>query len=372
MLRRTQTVTLDPQAEAGEAPQAEAERPSMPRARPNFDEIRADIQRNFAAHMDLGTPDPAPSAPAPEAERLHVSPKIERRRVENLRAEVQKNATFQVERRRPFGNLRVTPARLALLVVALFAGGLAAYLATQHDQSAPVAAVAAVPAEPAPVPKVQVLVAKQAIEMGQRLSASSIGWEDWPQDALKPEYVTAGLAPQALTDMSGSVARSEILAGEPIRKERLAPPGSGYLSAMLGNGMRGVSVNVAADSASGGFVVPNDHVDVVLTRTINGAQNSETIMRDVRVLGINAKLGQTAPAAAPANAADAASEAFTGQAITTLELTPAQADVMIDASGLGKLSLVLRPTGEAAETGTAAERAANAAIRLSSPFWAKP
>lgn len=372
MLRRTQTVVLDLDTEAQDASRAEAERPAAPRGeRPNFDTIRAEVQRNFAAHMDLGSPEPAPppSTP-PEPERFVVTPKVERRRIDTLRAEAQKNTTVKFERRRLLGGLRITPSRVGLLLVALLAGGLAAYLATQHEQPAAPAVAQAAVTEPVREARTQILVAKQAIAMGQRLSPATLEWADWPEGAVRPEYLTAAAAPGAITEMAGSVARSEILPGEPIRREKLAPAGGGFLSSILDNGMRGVSVSVTADSASGGFIVPNDHVDVVLTRASASAQGSETVLSNVQVLGINAKLGQTG-AGATGNTGDPSSEAFTGQAIATLALDPKQAEVILDAAGQGKLALVLRPTSETAGTGSAEESAANAAIRLSSPFWAK-
>jgi len=391
LLRRTETVSLDPDKEARDAPPPEAEHaeapaaPAAQRPRPDFDKLRVDIQRNFAAHMNLGTPDDAPAAPQPspqaapaqpEPERFVVTPKAPRRRMENLRAEAQKNTTVKYERRRPLGGLRITPSRIVLLVVALVAGGIAAYLATQHEPIPAPEPVQAAVVEPAPVLTEHVLVAKQTIAIGQKLTPSSIGWEDWPKSAMQAEYLTEAAAPTAMADVSGSVARSEILSGEPIRKAKLVAGGGGFLSAILDDGMRGVSVTVGADSSSGGFVVPNDHVDVVLTRSNAGSQTSQTILTDVRVLGINTKHGPASPAPAPAagsSAPDPSTEAFTGQAIATLALDPRQAEVIIDAANMSgaKLSLVLRPAGETQEAGTVDERTANAAIRLTSPFWAK-
>lgn len=342
----------------------------MPKAeQQGWGALRAEVQRKLAAKIDLGTPDPPP----PEVERV-VVPKVERPRIETLRAEVQKKSTSKVERRSLMGRWRIRPSRIALLFVALLAGGMAAFLATQHDLAStlPAPQPAAQPAAAAPAePRMQILVAKQAIGMGQRLSPASVEWEDWPQGAVRPEYITIATAPNAMTDMAGSATRFALFPGEPIRKEQLAPPGSGYLSAILDNGMRGVSVSVAAESASGGFIQPNDHVDVVLTRTSNANQSSATILGNVRVLGINTRLGQGGTGSAPANSGDPGADAFSGQAIATLELSSQQAEVIINATGLGRLSLVLRPAEDSTESAALAERNANAAIRLSSPFWTK-
>jgi pilus assembly protein CpaB len=317
-------------------------------------------------------------SPSPKFEPSFV-PKVERRKSERrgmdaLRDEALRNLISRVEDRN-FGGMRsrvrwgrgMKPSRILLLVVAVMAGGLAAFLATQQAAPVPVAAPVAEIVQPA---KTQILVAKQTIGIGQRLSPASLEWQDWPVGAMRPEYINVATTPGAIAEMAGSVARVELFAGEPIRQEKLAPAGGGFLSAILDKGMRGVSVSVSAESASGGFIVPNDHVDVVLTRASSGGQDTQTILSNVRVLAINARLGETnttsAPAAAPT---DPAAEVFAGQAIATLELDQQRAEVISNAAGIGKLSLVLRSTADATEPGSADERAANAAIRLSSPFW---
>jgi pilus assembly protein CpaB len=301
--------------------------------------------------------------------------KTERRSMDALRSEALRSVIEMVEDKN-FGGLRnrvqgrrgmIPWSRIALLLVALAAGGAAAFLATQQ-QPQPAATIV----QEIKAPTTQILVAKQAISVGQRLAPDSLEWIDWPEQALRPEYVTVAAAPEAMTQMAGSVARFEFFAGEPIRAEKLAPAGGGFLSALLETGKRGVSVSVAAESASGGFVVPNDHVDVVLTRASDIAgQDSQTILHNVRVLAINARLGETGANGAPADAAAPSTDVFSNDAIATLELDPTQAEVIINATGMGKLSLMLRPTSDSAEAGSVDQRAANAAIRISSPFWSK-
>jgi pilus assembly protein CpaB len=298
--------------------------------------------------------------------------------MDQLRSEALKTLITRVEDRN-FGGLRnrvqwprrMSPARIALVVVALLAGGCAAFLATRHDAPAPV--VAAPAPEVAKAPMTQVLVATQAFAVGERLTAAALQWQDWPDSALRPEYLTEAAAPDAITKMAGSTVRSEIFAGEPIREQKLGSADGGYLSAVLDKGMRGVSVAVSAEAASGGFVVPNDHVDVVLTRNKGDTteSDSKTILSNIRVLAIDARLGTTDAAAASKEAADPASQVFSNTAIATLELNPTQAELIINATNLGKLSLMLRSSADADDAAAAQERAANAAIRMSSPFWAK-
>src|SRR5690606_6644034 len=112
--------------------------------------------------------------------------------------------------------------------------------------------------------KTQILVAKTPIGMGERLSPASLEWQDWPAGAIRSEYVTISDMPEAPTELNNAVARFEFFPGEPIREAKLVRSDQGYLSAVLSEGMRGVSVGVTAESGAGGFIVPNDRVDVLL------------------------------------------------------------------------------------------------------------
>lgn len=230
-------------------------------------------------------------------------------------------------------------SRILLLLVALIAGGLAAYLATRGGQ----------PAQPGPDPEViaeartQILVATAPIGVGQRLSATNMAWQDWPANAVRDGYIETSAMPEALTDMTGSVARFEIFEGDPIRQQRLVKTEQGYLSAVLDKGMRGVSLSVNAASASGGFIVPNDHVDVILTRSTEGGDPmAETILSNVRVLAINTRLGEVGTTGAATDPANPRAEIFADTAIATLELDPVAAETIINASKVGQLSLSLR------------------------------
>ncbi|HZY51144.1 MAG TPA: Flp pilus assembly protein CpaB [Devosia sp.] len=234
-------------------------------------------------------------------------------------------------------------SRIVLLLVALIAGGLAAFLATRGGGE---------PGQP-PVTQVvqearaQVLIAKNNIGVGERLSAENVQWQDWPEGAVRAEYITSAGTPNAIDQMKGSVARFELFPGEPIQQNKLVRSDQGYLSAVLDKGMRGVSISVAAESASGGFIVPNDHVDVILTQGgPNGQQTSSTLLSNVRVLAINARLGETGKTGGSEDSSDPnaspKSQVFPGTAIATLELDPPQAETIINASQLGRLSLALR------------------------------
>ena len=251
------------------------------------------------------------------------------------------------------------PTSIVLLLVALIAGGLAAFLATQ--QSAPVTVVQG-PTTVVQEAKEQILVATAPIGLGQRLSSETVQWLDWPEGAVREDYITNAERPEALADVSGAVARFEIFPGDPITEAKLVRTGQGYLSAVLEKGKRGVSVAVEAASASGGFIVPNDRVDVVLTRQSPSGLVSETIVRNVKVLAINLRLGETGTTGTPANP-EVPNEAFQGSSIATLELDPQQGEAVINAAKVGTIALSLRSIADFAAVEDPMQRS-NANIRL--------
>lgn len=253
------------------------------------------------------------------------------------------------------------PSRIVLILVAIIAGGLAAYLATRGDAPQPVQQASA----PQPVASGNVLVATRDIGVGERLSPGALEWRDWPQDAINAQYITKAGMPDAVKQLDGAVARFEIFAGDPIRDDKLVKSDQGYLSAVLEKGMRGVSVSVTADSGSGGFIVPNDHVDVISTHSGPGGQVSETVLENVKVLAIGKRLGEKGTTGAPPDsAADPSAQVFDNTTIATLELDPARAQVLVNAALTGKLSLVLRSVADFADTGKGTPVGGTQAIKI--------
>ncbi|NGP17255.1 Flp pilus assembly protein CpaB [Devosia aurantiaca] len=238
------------------------------------------------------------------------------------------------------------PARIILLLVALVAGGLAAILVMRGGSSP--ATDTQVVTEVVQEAKTEVLVAKTPIGMGERLTAETLEWQEWPESALRPEYVTIAAMPDAPVDLTGAVARFEFFPGEPIREAKLVRSDQGYLSAVLSEGKRGVSVGVTATSSAGGFVVPNDHVDVVLTTSTETGQRSEVILSDVRVLAIGKRLGEMGATGGnvEGDGTSPVPQTFDDSTIATLELTPPQAETLINASTLGQLALTLRSVAD--------------------------
>jgi len=236
------------------------------------------------------------------------------------------------------------PARILLLAVAVIAGGLAAFLVSrgQAPQELSGNAVAQVRQEP----KARVLIAATSIGVGERLTQDVVEWQDWPRAALRPEYITYDVVPDAPKQMVGTVARFEIFAGEPIRKSKLVRTDQGYLSAVIDPGMRAVSVGVSAVSAAGGFIVPNDRVDIVQTQSRAGVSATKTILANIRVLAIGQRLGEVGPPAGNPDPKDPRSRMFAGTTIATLELNPLQSETIIGAAADGQLSLVLRSVAD--------------------------
>lgn len=253
------------------------------------------------------------------------------------------------------------PSRIVLLLVAIIAGGLAAYLATRGGNQ-PVQVVEG-PTQVVEEAKTQVLVAMAPIGLGQRLSPTTVQWADWPEGAVRPGYITINELPDALDRLSGSVARFEMFPGDPILEAKLVRSEQGYLSAVLAKGKRGISIAVSAESASGGFIVPNDRVDVVLTRESDTGRISETILTNARVLAINARLGETGTTGSPDDPEATRAQVFE-QAIATLELDPLQGETVINASKVGTLSLALRSITDFVETSPQVRRASSQAVRM--------
>ena len=177
----------------------------------------------------------------------------------------------------------------------------------------------------------QVLVAKADIGLGQITGTESFRWQDWPQSALSPSYIQRSTRPNAISDFSGAVARTPLLPGEPITAYKLVKAGDGgVLAAILPAGMRAISTRIKEETGVGRLILPNDHVDVILTMRRRGDHVADTLFRNVRVLAI----GQLIEAREGKKLAEGNT--------ATLELTPGQAEELAAANSKGEISLVLR------------------------------
>ena len=121
-------------------------------------------------------------------------------------------------------------------------------------------------------------------------------WQEWPASAATGNFIRKTDRPNAIETLSGSIARAPFVDGEPIREAKLVnAKGSGFMAAILPTGMRAISTQISPETGAGGFILPNDHVDVILTRRDRDAEkaaggdthSSETILTNVRVLAID-------------------------------------------------------------------------------------
>jgi pilus assembly protein CpaB len=223
-------------------------------------------------------------------------------------------------------------ARIVVLTIALSAGGVAAYLARGTDDKAR-------PAEPvAQLPTVEILVAKTDIGLGQIVKPEDLQWQTWPAAAATGNVINRASSADAIKDVAGSIVRAPFIAGEPIRDQKLVKAnGSGFMAAILPTGMRGISTEISPETGAGGFILPNDRVDVLLSKREKNPNDklpdivtSEIILTNVRVLaidqapkekeGANSLVGKTA----------------------TLELKPEQAETLGRARQSGTIQLALR------------------------------
>jgi len=132
------------------------------------------------------------------------------------------------------------------------------------------------------------LVANEPIPMGSSLTEQRLAWEQWPKASLRSSFITREAQPDALEKFAPLIAKSSLFEGEPVREAKLVKSDSGYLSAILPAGKRAVAMRVQADTSAGGFILPNDHVDVIMSFEDKDKNwITETILENVRVLAID-------------------------------------------------------------------------------------
>lgn len=278
------------------------------------------------------------------------------------------------------------PARIVVIcIAAVSAIGLALVVRAMGSSSnEPTTPAAAAPIEVRPMAKV--LVAAKDLEPGKRLVEADLEWKDWPVDEVNPIFITDGTTPVpakpveesasekatdavarvakaatelattgAKSDYIGSVVREPILAGEPIVSRKIVRAGdSGYLAAYLEPGMRAMAIAVTVESAAGGFILPGDRVDVVLTAetsrngAVEGATRSKfasgVVLQNIKVLAIDqaTRVGDDAQAVVGATA--------------TLEVRPQDSVLLAQAKSEGELSLSLRSYADTAGPSGATRR----------------
>mgnify|MGYP001268965141 FL=1 len=231
-------------------------------------------------------------------------------------------------------------ARIVVLAIALGAGGVAAWLARgtdgpQRPETPPVAQL----------PTIEILIAKSDMGLGQTVKAEDLQWQTWPAANASASFIRRE-GGDGMNSVVGSIVRYPFVAGEPIREQKLVKAnGSGFMAAILPTGMRAISTEISAETGAGGFILPNDRVDVILSKREKnpdkgGADvvNSEILLSNIRVLAIDQapkeKDGQNA---------------VVGKTVT-LELKPDQAETLARARQTGTLQLALRSIADINKT----------------------
>lgn len=232
-------------------------------------------------------------------------------------------------------------SRLIIAGVAVAAAGGAGYIA-KNMSAPPPAQIVVEPSRPA-LETTQVLVLAEDLPMGAPI-VDQIAWQEWPKDAVSEAFVTKEKDPEALENLKGSVARLAMYQGEPLRKSKLIGEGQSFMAAILPEGKRAIATQVAADTSAGGFILPNDYVDIIMTRRSDkqGAGEgfiTETILKNIRVLAIDQTIRE-----------DEDGKKVKVGDTATLELTPQQAEIITVAQQMAdRLTLSLRSVKDANE-----------------------
>ena len=98
-----------------------------------------------------------------------------------------------------------------------------------------------------------------------------LSWQAWPADAVDANFITRDAEADALDKLKGSIARVAMYSGEPLRRSKLIGEGQSFMSSILPSGKRAIATQIAADTSAGGFILPNDYVDVIMTRRSTAA-----------------------------------------------------------------------------------------------------
>ena len=188
----------------------------------------------------------------------------------------------------------------------------------------------------APIAGEEVLVAARDLPQGAALQPSDFRVALFPTDAVSPTMMRAA----SQTELVGAVTRRSFTQGEPLMASSvLQPNGRGFMAAVLEPGLRAISIPIDAETAAGGFIQPNDHVDVILTYTIEARGEtpagtaSEIILQDVRVLALDDKVDTQVTGETPERVQPT---------VAVLELDPEDARLLAMAERRGDITLALR------------------------------
>lgn len=242
--------------------------------------------------------------------------------------------------------------RRALILLFALLCGMGAFVFMTRTPKAPVSAPVAQRAE-------DILVAERPLVVGMRVAASDMRWQSVARDAVPAGALRKSEAPDAVQRFAGATVRQPMAKGDPILPARLAQGNGGYLASTLAPGMRALAVNLDPNGARsvGGFIFPDDRVDVIVAKAEPSRFSqrididARTLLTGVRVLAIGQQLS------------DGGGAKTLGGETATLEVTPEQAQELVEAMRLGSTNiwLSLRPVNEPVDA--ARQAAAFAASR---------
>jgi pilus assembly protein CpaB len=222
-------------------------------------------------------------------------------------------------------------SRIAILGIALIAGAAAFFLMMGNSPESPTVQIV----ERTKEETVRVLVATRDIQRGERLSLDDTNWVAWPKKAIQPSFITDANAEQR-EELTEAVARSLIVVGEPLVNAKVVKAGhSGLMAAIIAPGQRAVTMRVSPETASGGFILPGDRVDILNT----DGNRTQLLFEEVRVLAVNTIYSENTETP------------YIDGTNVTLELSPQEAEEFTSSRASGSMSIVLRsifkPDGDA-------------------------
>ncbi len=225
-------------------------------------------------------------------------------------------------------------AQLAVLGVAVVAAGGAFMVANNLAQKEP--EVVTIQEQAPQIELEEVLVATRNIGLGTTLQSDMIEWVKWPKEGLSDGFIIRSNKPDGLAlDEDPAIARSQFFVGEPIRESKLVRADKGYMSAILPTGYQAIATTISTATGAGGFILPNDRVDVIMTRQGEADSGNEfiteSILENIRVLAIDQTIEEQD------------GEAVVVGSTATLQLTPKQAKILTVAQQMAdRLTLALR------------------------------
>lgn len=230
-------------------------------------------------------------------------------------------------------------ALFALMALGLGGFGVVAWLGMQPPPPPPAPLQADAPPPPA---RVVVLSAARPLRAGTLVRPEDFA----PKDMLASEAPQGAIGdtPTIRAQLGGGMLRRSLGAGDAFLGPDIMRPGDrGFLAAVLGPGQRAVSLTVDGTLSAGGLIWPGDHVDLILTQTLDQSVApgrrvmGETVLSDLRVVAVDRHLTQGAMGETPDSPI-----ASSSARIVTLEVTREAAERIAVAERLGKIAVSIR------------------------------